>query len=52
MRLDDSCSFRPRCSFAVDRCAKAPQLETAGAEGHVAACWQAQKVAASLRQAS
>ncbi len=52
MRLDASCSFRPRCNFAVDRCANAPLLETVGAEGHVAACWQAQKVAASLRQAS
>jgi oligopeptide/dipeptide ABC transporter ATP-binding protein len=52
MRLDDSCSFRPRCTFAIERCAKAPQLETVGAEHHIAACWQAQKVAASLRKVS
>jgi len=51
-RLDDSCSFRPRCNFAVDRCASAPPLEAVGAEGHIVACWQAQRVAASMRQAS
>jgi oligopeptide/dipeptide ABC transporter ATP-binding protein len=51
-RLDDSCSFRPRCNFVVDRCAKAPDLETVGAEGHIAACWQTQKVAEFLRKAS
>ena len=52
MRLDDSCSFRPRCAFAIERCASAPHLEKVSVEGHIAACWQAQKVAESLRQAS
>jgi oligopeptide/dipeptide ABC transporter ATP-binding protein len=51
-RLDDSCSFRPRCSFAIDRCVSTPPLERVGAEGHVAACWQADIVAGSLRKAS
>jgi oligopeptide/dipeptide ABC transporter ATP-binding protein len=50
-RVGKSCSFRPRCNFAGDRCANAPQLEKVGAEGHVAACWETQKVAESLRQA-
>ena len=52
MRLDDSCSFRPRCNFAIERCAAAPCLEKVSVEGHIAACWQTQKVAESLRKAS
>jgi len=51
-RLDNSCSFRPRCSFVIERCADAPDLEKVGVEGHIAACWQAQKVADSLRKVS
>jgi oligopeptide/dipeptide ABC transporter ATP-binding protein len=52
-RLGTDCSFRPRCNFAIARCAEAPRLEQAGAIGHIAACWQMQKVAESLmRQAS
>jgi len=51
-RLDDSCSFRPRCNFAVDRCASAPCLDKVGAEGHIAACWEVERVAGSLRKAS
>jgi len=51
-RLDNSCSFRPRCSFVIERCADAPYLEKVGVEGHIAACWQAQKVAESLRKVS
>ncbi len=39
-RLDDGCSFRPRCRFAVDRCADAyPPLEEVSA-GHLSACWE------------
>jgi oligopeptide/dipeptide ABC transporter ATP-binding protein len=38
-RLDDGCSFRPRCRFATEKCAGAyPPLETI-ADGHTAACW-------------
>ena len=52
-RLDEGCAFRPRCNFAVDRCAGAiPPLVEVGAPGHVAACFEARKVAGSLRQAS
>ena len=52
-RLDAGCSFRPRCGFAVPRCATtAPALETAGAPGHVAACWQSVEVAGALARAS
>lgn len=52
MRLGDSCSFRPRCNFAVDRCAVAPPLETVGGEGHVAACWEAERVAVASKRVS
>ena len=51
-RLGADCSFRPRCNFAISRCGSAPTLQQAGATGHIAACWQMQKVAESLRQAS
>ena len=51
-RLDNGCSFRPRCDFAIDRCAEAPGLETAGAPGHIAACWQSKQIAESLEPAS
>ncbi len=38
-RLDDSCSFRPRCTFAIDKCAKeTPPLEAVDG-AHLAACW-------------
>ncbi|CAN5732050.1 ABC transporter ATP-binding protein [soil metagenome] len=40
-RLDGGCSFRPRCRFAVERCATArPPLEPAGEDGHVSACFR------------
>ncbi len=39
-QLDDGCAFRPRCPFAVERCAhERPDLELVG-EGHMSACWQ------------
>jgi oligopeptide/dipeptide ABC transporter ATP-binding protein len=44
-RLGAGCAFRPRCRFAVDRCAvEAPPLETV-APGHMAACWEHQRLA-------
>ncbi len=43
-RLDDGCAFRPRCSFATERCAKEkPLLEDLGG-GHLSACWEKDKV--------
>jgi peptide/nickel transport system ATP-binding protein len=41
------CPFAPRCDFVVSRCrAEAPALMDAGA-GHLAACWEAARVAAA-----
>jgi oligopeptide/dipeptide ABC transporter ATP-binding protein len=38
--LEQGCAFRPRCPFALERCAEEdPALEPAGAGGHAAACW-------------
>ena len=39
-RLDDGCAFRPRCRYAVDRCAEEiPPLEPLE-DGHHSACWR------------
>ncbi|HIC24592.1 MAG TPA: ABC transporter ATP-binding protein, partial [Gammaproteobacteria bacterium] len=39
-RLDGGCAFRPRCRFAIDRCAQEfPPLENIDS-GHVSACWR------------
>jgi oligopeptide/dipeptide ABC transporter ATP-binding protein len=39
-RLDDACSYRPRCRFAIARCAQSfPPLEAVG-QGHRAACFR------------
>ena len=52
-RLDGGCSFRPRCGFVVARCARQwPPLERVDAGNHLAACWEAGKVAGSLTGAS
>jgi oligopeptide/dipeptide ABC transporter ATP-binding protein len=52
-RLDGGCSFRPRCGFAVARCAsEAPPLERVDADSHLAACWEAGRVAGSPTRAS
>ena len=38
-RLDAGCSFRPRCRYAIEACAKSrPALEPAGDAAHLAAC--------------
>jgi oligopeptide/dipeptide ABC transporter ATP-binding protein len=45
-RLDGGCAFRPRCRFAVERCAvAAPPLEAAGEAGHLSACFRRLEVA-------
>ena len=52
-RLDAGCAFRPRCGFAVPRCAsEIPVLAPASGAGHAAACWQAASVDQSLKRAS
>lgn len=51
-RLDDGCPFRPRCRFAVDKCATSnPTLENVS-DGHQAACWEKNKLTEDLRAAS
>ncbi|MDA0655250.1 MAG: ABC transporter ATP-binding protein [Proteobacteria bacterium] len=51
-RLDDGCPFRPRCRFAVDKCATSnPTLESVS-DGHQAACWEKNKLNENLRAAS
>jgi peptide/nickel transport system ATP-binding protein len=41
------CAFAPRCGFATDRCRKeSPPLVDAGA-GHLAACWEVDRVRSS-----
>jgi oligopeptide/dipeptide ABC transporter ATP-binding protein len=40
-RLDGGCAFRPRCRFAIERCAQSiPPLAASGEEGHFAACFR------------
>ena len=51
-RLDDGCAFRPRCRYAVDRCATAvPDLEIIDGI-HRSACFQKDEVDMSLKVAS
>ncbi len=52
-RLDRGCSFRPRCRFAIARCAEAPPpLEAAGAPGQFAACYRSNELAAVAGEAA
>jgi oligopeptide/dipeptide ABC transporter ATP-binding protein len=45
-RLDGGCSFRPRCRFAVEACARSrPPLEPAGTGSHLAACFRRNEIA-------
>ena len=51
-RLDAGCPFRPRCRFAVDRCAREnPTLEDVS-PGHSSACWEKNNLAGIERAAS
>jgi oligopeptide/dipeptide ABC transporter ATP-binding protein len=44
-RLDQGCSFRPRCRFAIDTCAaNVPSLEPVGAPGQFAACFRSREL--------
>ena len=46
IRLDQGCSFRPRCRFAVEACATArPPLLPAGAPGQLSACFRSHDLA-------
>jgi oligopeptide/dipeptide ABC transporter ATP-binding protein len=45
-RLDQGCSFRPRCRFAVDVCAASrPSLAPAGMPGQMSACFRRDELA-------
>ncbi|MYA60381.1 MAG: ABC transporter ATP-binding protein [Chloroflexi bacterium] len=43
-RMPSGCAFHPRCEYAVVRCAEDdPGMESVG-DGHVAACWESERV--------
>ena len=44
--LGHDCAFRPRCAYAIDKCAQEPGLLQLSAD-HRAACWRAEEVAAT-----
>jgi len=49
IRLGAGCPFRPRCKFAVDRCAEEnPPLMAVG-DGHSAACWEWERVSKAAK---
>lgn len=51
-QLDGGCAFRPRCSFATQKCKNAiPSLEPIN-DGHHAACWHKDKVGNEVRKVS
>jgi len=51
-RLGAGCAFRPRCRFAVARCAEeTPALESVD-EGHLSACWRRDDLGQKMRDAS
>ena len=42
INLPQGCSFRPRCRYAIDRCAEEiPGLQAVGGDGHTSACFVA-----------
>jgi len=44
-RLPPGCAFGPRCTFRVERCGReAPPLTPIDGQGHVSACWEAERV--------
>jgi oligopeptide/dipeptide ABC transporter ATP-binding protein len=46
-RLPPGCAFLPRCAFRVERCGtERPELSPAGEDGHVSACWEAERLEA------
>jgi len=46
-RLGPGCAFTPRCAFRVERCPlERPALRPVGPDGHVTACWEAERLTA------
>lgn len=49
-RLPAGCAFAPRCVYKIDRCAReVPSLALVGAQGHLSACWVADKLEAKVK---
>jgi oligopeptide/dipeptide ABC transporter ATP-binding protein len=46
-RLPQGCSFRPRCKFAIERCAQEEPPLTLVDDGHASACWAARDLHAT-----
>ena len=47
--LPPGCSFRPRCRFAIEKCAdEAPPLIQVG-DGHLSACWAADRLGSEVK---
>jgi oligopeptide/dipeptide ABC transporter ATP-binding protein len=44
-RLPNGCAFAPRCGLATDRCRSEIPPLSAISDGHVAACWHADRIA-------
>jgi len=52
-RLGRGCSFRPRCRFAIEKCAEAaPPLEAVGEQGQLAACFRSHEVSLETERAA
>lgn len=49
--LGGACAFRPRCPYAIDKCAEEPGLIQIGAD-HRSACWRAEEVLAEVKGAT
>ncbi|HLE43393.1 MAG TPA: ABC transporter ATP-binding protein [Methylomirabilota bacterium] len=48
-RLPSGCAFTVRCAFRVERCPRErPALRPIGEDGHVTACWEAERLAAEV----
>ncbi|MGE0421987.1 MAG: ABC transporter ATP-binding protein [Reyranellaceae bacterium] len=51
-KLDGGCAFRPRCRYAIDKCATSrPPLEPAGAADHTSACFRRDELGAMAEAA-
>jgi len=49
-KLDQGCSFRPRCRFSTDACSKSfPALEEVG-PGHTSACFEKENLAKEIKE--
>ncbi|MBI4636989.1 MAG: ABC transporter ATP-binding protein [Candidatus Rokubacteria bacterium] len=51
-RLGEGCAFAPRCAFRVERCAlETPPLQSVTPDGHLSACWEAERLVADYEPA-